>query len=168
VQKSFDVPFPTATLFLPDTATSHCRNLLFDTRTVTSLALPKNNTETQPPPATAILDELLRKDTDASAMLEVIVHPTIVRFGISKAAIAPPHDEHGCAASPAHPLAPPMAELRSKALLCTSRYKPLPGPVTDIAPPLAALQFTKLQNDTTMLLPRALKAPPSELGLTQP
>jgi hypothetical protein len=105
---------------LNDTATSHFTNLLLNTRNAVSLALPKNNTEMHPPPATAFMDALFcgdKRGTDARALLETIVQPLMVTFCISKAAMAPPHVEHGCAASWEQPLAPPMAELPSKSLL---------------------------------------------------
>lgn len=44
---------------------------------------------------------------------------------------------------------------------------PLSCPVTDIAPPLAALQSMKLHCETTTLLPLAETAPPFEVGLVQ-
>jgi hypothetical protein len=155
-------------LSLNDTATSHFTNLLLNTRNAVSLALPKNNTETHPPPATAFLDALFcgdKRGTDARAMLETIVQALTVTFGISKAAMAPPHDEHGCAASSGQPLAPPSAELPSNSLPCTRRNNKLPGPATEIAPPLAALQLTNLHRNTTTLLPLALTAPPLAFGL---
>jgi hypothetical protein len=155
-------------LSLPDTATSHCANLLPSTRNEASLALPKNNTDTHPPPAKAFLEALCCSDkrgTNARAMLETIEQSLMVTFGISKVAMAPPHVEHGWVASLGQPLAPPIAELRSKSLPCTRRNKPLAGPVTEIAPPLAALQLTNLHRNTTTLLPVALTAPPLALGL---
>ncbi len=47
------------------------------------------------------------------------------------------------------------------------RNRPVPGPVADIAPPLAALQLKKLHCDTATLLPEAETAPPLEVGLEQ-
>jgi hypothetical protein len=91
----------------------------------------------------------------------------ILTFNISKAAMAPPHVAHGCAASAGQPLKPPLAELRMKVLFSTLRNRPAPGPVTDIAPPLAALQLMKLHCDTATLLPLADTAPPLEVGLEQ-
>jgi hypothetical protein len=44
---------------------------------------------------------------------------------------------------------------------------PVPYPVTDMAPPLAALQSVKLHCATAMLLPLAEIAPPYEVGLMQ-
>jgi hypothetical protein len=85
-------------LSLPDTKTSHCSNLLPNTRTSVPLALPKNNTETHPPPAKAFLDALCCSDkrgTDALTKLEIIVQALMVTLGTSKAAMAPPHVEHG-------------------------------------------------------------------------
>jgi hypothetical protein len=93
-------------------------------------------------------------------MLEAIEHELTVTLRISKAAMAPPHDEHGCAASWGQPLVPPSAELRWKSLPCTRRNKLLPGPVTEMAPPLEALQLRNLHCNTTTLLPLALIAPP--------
>ena len=52
-----------------------------------------------------------------------------------------------------------------KLLFWTLRYRPPPGPDTDMAPPLAALQFMKLHCDTATLLPMADMAPP--LGALQ-
>ena len=43
----------------------------------------------------------------------------------------------------------------------------MPGPDTDMAPPLAALQLTKLHCVTATLLPLADTAPPVALGLEQ-
>jgi len=54
-----------------------------------------------------------------------------------------------------------------KLLFWTSRNRLSLKPVTDIAPPLAALQLMKLHCDTAMLLPLADTAPPLELGLEQ-
>jgi hypothetical protein len=125
--------------------------------------------DTQPPPATAFLDAMLCSDvrgTAARARLEVIEHPLTMTFGMSKAAMAPPQVEHGWTVEFGQPLACPTAELPTKLLSCTRRNKPLPGPVTEIAPPLAALQLKKLHCETVMLLPIALTAPPlnSELA----
>ena len=152
------------------TATAHCRNVLPLTFTMEPLAFPENNTDTQPPPATAFWDALYCGDlvgTDACALFSINVQPLILTFNISKAAMAPPHVAHGCAASAGQPLKPPLAELRVKLLVWTLRYRPAPGPVADIAPPLAALQLIKLHCDTAMLLPLAATAPPLEVGLEQ-
>ena len=43
----------------------------------------------------------------------------------------------------------------------------MPGPVTETAPPLAALQPLKLHCDSTTLLPLACTAPPLEVGFEQ-
>jgi hypothetical protein len=86
------------------------------------MELPKNKTDTQPPPATAFLDALLCIDvagTDARAMLETIVHPLMVTFIMSKAAMAPPQVEHGWWVTFGHMLGAPMAELLEKTLLLT-------------------------------------------------
>ena len=88
-------------------------------------------------------------------------------FSLNGAAMAPPHVEHGCAASEGQPLKPPLAEFRVKVLFWTLRNRPVPGPVTDIAPPLAALQLMKLHCATSTLLPLAETAPPLEVGLEQ-
>ena len=95
------------------------------------------------------------------------MHPLIVTFNISKTAMAPPHAEHGCAASAGQPLKPPFAELRVKLLFWTSRNRSSLEAVTDIAPPLAALQLMKLHCDTTILLSLEDTAPPLEVGLEQ-
>ena len=128
------------------------------TLTLEPLAFPENNTDTQPPPATAFWDALYCGDvvgTDACALFSIIVQPLILTFNISKAAMAPPHVAHGCAASAGQPLKPPLAELRVKLLVWTLRNRSAPGPVTDIAPPLAALQLMKLHCDTATLLQRS-------------
>ncbi len=164
------IPFPTFTLLPTVTATAHCRNELPLTTTVEPLTFPTNNTATQPPPATALLDVPNCGEsfgTNACTLFSIIVDPVILTFNISKAAIAPPHVEHGCAASAGQPLKPPFAELRAKVLLSTLRNRPAPGPVADIAPPLAALQLMKLHCDTTTLLPLADTAPPLEVGFEQ-
>ena len=97
-----------------------------------------------------------------------ILQPLTVTFIISNAATAPPHVEHGCLASAGQLAKPPLAELPVKLLFWTLRYRPPPGPPdTDMAPPLAALQFMKLHCDTTTLLPLADTAPPVALGLEQ-
>ena len=66
-----------------------------------------------------------------------------------------------------HPMSPPTAELPLKLLFSTRRNTPPPRPVADIAPPLAALQFTKLHCDTATLLSTADTAPPLPLALEQ-
>ncbi len=140
------------------------------TFTLEPLEFPVNNTDTQPPPATAFLDALNCCDavgTYACALFSIIVHPLTLTFNISKAAMAPPHVEHGCVASEGQPLKPPFAEFRVKVLFWTLRNRPVPGPVTDSAPPLAALQLMKLHCDTSTLLPLAETAPPLEVGLEQ-
>jgi hypothetical protein len=54
-----------------------------------------------------------------------------------------------------------------KELFCTMRNKPSPGPATDTAPPLAAVQLVKLHCDTATLLATAEMAPPLEEKLWQ-
>ena len=78
-----------------------------------------------------------------------MVQPVTLTFAISKAATAPPHVEHGSLdwLPAGHPINPPMAVLLLKSLFCTRRDNPVPGPVADIAPPLAALQFMKRHCD---------------------
>ena len=150
--------------------TAHFRKVLPLTLTLEPLEFPENNTDTQPPPTTAFPDALNCPDavgTYARALFSIITQPLIVTFNISKAAMAPPHVEHGCATSAGQPLKPPIAELRVKLLFWTLRNKSLLEPVTDIAPPLAALQLMKLHCNTTMLLPLADTAPPLEVGLEQ-
>ena len=117
------IPFPTYTV-LP-TVTVQLRNVLPLNFKLDPLEFPENNTETQPPPATAFRDALNCCDsvgTDACALFPVIVHPPIATFDISKAAMAPPHVEHGCVGS-AGQLAkpPPLAELAVKMLFWTLR-----------------------------------------------
>ena len=97
-------------------------------------------------------------------MFLTIVQPTTVTFGISNAAMAPPHEEHGCVASAGQL---PVAELLANVLFWTLRLRPPPGPVTETAPPLAALQLTKLQLDTTTLLLLADTAPPLAFTFAQ-
>jgi len=78
--------------------TVHCRNVLPLMLTLEPLEFPENNTDTQPPPTTAFRDARNCPDvmgTDACALFSIIVHPLIVTFNISKAAMAPPHVEHG-------------------------------------------------------------------------
>ena len=60
-----------------------------------------------------------------------------------------------------------MAEFPEKTLSRTKRKRRFPGPATDIAPPLAALQLVKVQSDTARLLAVADTAPPVELVLRQ-
>ena len=98
-----------------------------------------------------------------------MVQAVTLTFAISKAATAPPHVEHGSLdwLPAGHPINPPMAVLLLKSLFCTRRDKPVPGPVADIAPPLAALQFMKRHCDTATLLSTADTAPPLPLGLEQ-
>ncbi len=105
--------------------------------------------------------------TDACAVLLTILQPLTVTFSISNAATAPPHVEHGCVLSAGQLAKPPLAELPVKLLFWMLRYRPPPGPETDMPPPLAALQFLKMHCDTTMLLPLADTAPPVALGLEQ-
>jgi hypothetical protein len=91
----------------------------------------------------------------------------MVTLNISKAAIAPPHVEHGRDESSGQPTKSATARLWVKVLLWMLRNMPFPRPVTDIAPPLAALQPVKLHCVTTTLLPLAEIAPPLEVGLEQ-
>jgi hypothetical protein len=74
----------------------------------------------------------------------------------------PPHVEHGWAALFGQPGKPPTAELPIKELFCTMKNKRLPGPATDTAPPLAAVQLMKLHCNTVTLLVTADMAPPLE------
>ena len=97
-------------------------------------------------------------------MLLTMVQPEITTFSISNAAMAPPHVEHGCVATAGQL---PVAELPENVLFWTLSTKSLPGPDTDIAPPLAALQLTKAQNEMDTLLPTADTAPPLEFASTQ-
>ena len=105
--------------------------------------------------------------TDACAVLLIILQPLTVTFNISNTATAPPQVEHGCVASAGQLAKPPLAELAVKLLFWTLRYRSPPGPDTDMAPPLAALQFVNMQCDTDTLLPLADTAPPAALGLEQ-
>ena len=137
-----------------------------------ALQFPRNSTDTQPPPATALRDKVLCWDvtgTFATTVLSVMEQPVTLTFNISKAAMAPPHVEHGSLdwLPGGHPMSPPTAELPLKLLFSTRRNTPPPRPVADIAPPLAALQFTKLHCDTATLLSTADTAPPLPLALEQ-
>jgi hypothetical protein len=96
-----------------------------------------------------------------------IVHPLMPTSNTSMAEMAPPQVEHGCKMESGQLLNPPFAELPEKEVLSTRRNKARPGPVTDIAPPFAALQLMKLHFDTWTLLPLADTAPPSEVGFKQ-
>ena len=145
--------------------TVHCRNELPLTCTAEPLELPRKSTDTQPPPTTAFLDRLLCGDstgTAAAALLCAIVQPVTVTLYTSKAAMEPPHVEHGWLdLEPfGHPIKPPTAELRVKVLFWTLRNSPPLRPVADTAPPFAALQLTKTQCDTVTLLSTADTAPP--------
>jgi hypothetical protein len=155
-----------------DTSDAHLENELSLMSSVDALEFPRNSTDTQPPPATALRDLTLcgyAAGTAATAEFSVMVQPVTLTFVTSKAATAPPHVEHGSLdwLSAGHPISPPMAVLLLKVLFCTRRDNPASGPVADIAPPLAALQFTKLHCDTATLLPTADTAPPLPLGLEQ-
>ena len=155
-----------------DTCTAHRKNELPLMCSTNALQFPRNSTDTQPPPATALRDKVLCSDvtgTFATTVLSVMEQPVTLTFNISKAAMAPPHDEHGSLEwlPGGHPMSPPTAELPLKLLFSTRRNTPPPRPVADIAPPLAALQFTKLHCDTATLLSTADTAPPLPLGLEQ-
>ena len=155
-----------------DTCTVHRKNELPLTCSTNALQFPRNSTDTQPPPATALRDKTLCEDamgTSATAVLSVMEQPVTLTFNISKAAMAPPQVEHGSLEwlPGGHPMSPPTAELPLKLLFSTRRNMPPPRPVADIAPPLAALQFTKLHCDTATLLSTADTAPPLALGLEQ-
>jgi hypothetical protein len=92
-------PFPTAMLSAPDTITVHPSNVLPLMYTAEPLALPRNNTDKQPPPETELLDERLIKEDEggknARTLFSVIWQSIMVTLNISKAAIAPPQLEHG-------------------------------------------------------------------------
>jgi hypothetical protein len=138
--------------------------------TLEPLAFLENNTDTHPPPATAFWEFRYCPDilgTNARTLFDVMVQSLMVTLNMANAAIAPPHDEQGSAASLGQPTKPPSAELPVKLLLRTWRKRSLPGPVTDMAPPLAAVQLLKLQCDTTRLLPLETTAPPFEFRLEQ-
>ena len=155
-----------------DTSTTHCKNELSLMRTDDALELPPNSTDTQPPPATALRDEAFCEDsvdTTATALFSISAQPVTVTFRISNAAIAPPHVEHGSfdLMPVGHPIRPPIAELRLKLLFRAVKNNPLTVPVTEIAPPLAALQLLKLQRDTVTLLSTADTAPPFPSALEQ-
>jgi hypothetical protein len=147
-----------------DTCTVQCINRLSLIRTVHALEFPRNRTDTQPPPATALRDAPFCWDstgTAARALFSTIKQPVTLTLEISSAATAPPHAEHGSLDRFAgHPVTLPIAELCEKLLFLTSRNKPRPRPVADIAPPLAALQLRNRHCDTVTLLSKADKAPP--------
>ena len=155
-----------------DTSTSHRTNELLITRSVEALEFPRKSSDTQPPPATALRDNPLWGESDgttATALLSAMVQPATLTFHISKAATAPPHVEHGSLdrVPVGHPITPPTAEFRLKVLFSTWRNKPLPPPVADKAPPLAALQLMKQLRNTATLLPMAETAPPLPSALAQ-
>jgi hypothetical protein len=83
---------------------------------------------------------------------------------MSKTAMAPPQVEHGRSASEGQL---PMAEFPSNVLFWIVTAKLEPGPDTDTAPPLAALQLRNLHSDMTTLLPAAEIAPPFAASLLQ-
>ncbi len=172
--RGIKIPFPRRMFLELDTSAAHRKNEFPLICSVRALEFPRNSTDKQPPPATALRDKLFCGDpigTDATAEFSVMLQPVTLTFAISKAATAPPHVEHGCRSLdwlPAgHPINPPMAVLLLKSLFCTRRDNPVPGPVADIAPPLAALQFTKRHCDTATLLSTADTAPPLPLALAQ-
>jgi hypothetical protein len=105
----------------------------------------------------------------AAALLCAIVQPVTVTLYTSKAAMEPPHVEHGWLDpdSFGHAIKPPTAELRVKVLFWTLRNSPRLRPVTDTAPPFAALQLTKTQCNTVTLLSTADTAPPLPFMLEQ-
>jgi hypothetical protein len=110
-------PFPRFTLLLFDRCTMHLSKVLLTTRMEEPLAFPKNNKETQPPPDTAFREARCCGDavgTDADAKLETISQPLTETLSTSKAAMAPPHAEHGCIAMSGQPIMPPIAELSWK------------------------------------------------------
>ena len=150
----------------------HCRNELPLTCTAEPLEFPRKSTATQPPPATAFLDILLCGEltgTAAAALLWAIMQPVMLTLCTSKAAMEPPHVEHGWLDpdSFGHPIKPPTAELRMKVLFWTLRNMPRSRAVADTAPPFAALQLTKTQCDTVTLLSTADTAPPLPFMLEQ-
>jgi hypothetical protein len=90
--------------------------------TAAPLALPRNKTDTQPPPATAFCDLLRWSDasgTAAAAMLSSKVQRESATANISNAAIAPPQVEQGWSAKDAmgHADEAATAVLRMKPLL---------------------------------------------------
>ena len=104
-----------------DTSDAHRKNELPLMCSVDALEFPRNSTDTQPPPATALRDELLCRDamgTSATAVLSVMEQPVTLTFNISKAAMAPPHVEHGSLdwLPVGHPMSPPTAALPLKLL----------------------------------------------------
>ncbi len=150
-------------LFELDTSTAQCANELPLKCMVDALEFPLNTTDTQPPPATAFRDAMYCEEpagTTATTLFSTILQPLTLTFRISKAATAPPHVEHGSRDCKGHPISPPIAALRVKLLFRTSRNMSPPRLVAATAPPLAALQLTKLQFDTVTLLSTADTAPP--------
>jgi hypothetical protein len=145
------------------TSTEQCANELSLKCTADALEFPRNRTDTQPPPATAFRDAMYCEEpagTAATTLFSTMLQPLTLTFRISKAATAPPHVEHGSLDRNGHPMSPPIAALRVKLLFRTSRNRSPPPPVAATAPPLAALQLTKLQFDTVTLLSTADTAPP--------
>ena len=104
-----------------DTCTVHRKNELPLTCSTNALQFPRNSTDTQPPPATALRDKTLCEDamgTSATAVLSVMEQPVTLTFNISKAAMAPPHVEHGSLdwLPEGHPMSPPTAAFPLKLL----------------------------------------------------
>ncbi len=85
-----------------------------------ALQFPRNSTDTQPPPATALRTNLcgIVMGTSACAALSVMEQPVTLTFNISKAAMAPPHVEQGSMdwLPVGHPMSPPTAALPLKLL----------------------------------------------------
>ena len=104
-----------------DTSTVHRKNELPLMSSTNALQFPRNSTDTQPPPATALRDKPLCGDVvgmSATAALSVMEQPVTLTFNISKAAMAPPHVEQGSLdwLPGGHPTRPPTAALPLKLL----------------------------------------------------
>ena len=104
-----------------DTSTVHRKNELPLICSTNALQFPRNSTDTQPPPATALRDKPLCGDVvgmSATAALSVMEQPVTMTFNISKAAMAPPHVEQGSMdwLPVEHPMSPPTAALPLKLL----------------------------------------------------
>ena len=97
-----------------NTSTVHRKKELPLMCSTNALQFPRNSTDMQPPPATALRDELLCGDVvgmSATAALSVMEQPVTLTFNISKAAMAPPHVEQGSMdwLPVGHPMSPPTA-----------------------------------------------------------
>jgi hypothetical protein len=104
-----------------DTSTVHRKNELSLICSTNALQFPRNSTDTQPPPATALRDKPLCGDVvgmSATAALSVMEQPVTLTFNISKAEMAPPHVEQGSLdwLPVGHPMRPPTAALPLKLL----------------------------------------------------